>query len=124
MRTGTQFSGQSPGNLSQGVGSANETTEREVDRVRVIVIGAGAAGLATAACLLRRGIRPVVLDRGESVGRTGRALAGCACTPPASSHTCRATDCPRRPDGGFPETTWSDTSRPTRRTTGSKSGSA
>ena len=41
-----------------------------VETEQVVVIGAGAAGLATAACLLRRGIRPVVLDRGEMVGQT------------------------------------------------------
>jgi putative flavoprotein involved in K+ transport len=38
--------------------------------MQVVVIGAGAAGLATAACLQRRGIRPLVLDRGEMVGQT------------------------------------------------------
>jgi len=41
-----------------------------VDTVEVVVVGAGAAGLATAACLLRRGIRPLVLDGGQSVGQT------------------------------------------------------
>lgn len=41
-----------------------------MDSVQVVVIGAGAAGLATAACLQRRGIRPLVLDRGEKVGQT------------------------------------------------------
>lgn len=45
-------------------------TPHAPDEVRVIVIGAGAAGLATAACLLRRGIRPLVVDRGDSVGQT------------------------------------------------------
>ncbi|WP_211298749.1 flavin-containing monooxygenase [Kineococcus rhizosphaerae] len=39
---------------------------REVD---VVVLGAGAAGLATAACLRRRGLDPVVLDRGDHVGQ-------------------------------------------------------
>lgn len=38
--------------------------------VPVLVIGAGAAGLATAACLLRRGIRPTVVDRGTTLGQT------------------------------------------------------
>ena len=38
--------------------------------MEVVIIGAGAAGLATAACLLRRGIRPLVLDRGDMVGQT------------------------------------------------------
>ena len=41
-----------------------------MDEVQVVVIGAGAAGLATAACLLRRGVRPLVLDRGDVLGQT------------------------------------------------------
>jgi cation diffusion facilitator CzcD-associated flavoprotein CzcO len=41
-----------------------------MDSVQVVVIGAGAAGLATAACLQRRGIKPLVLDRGTTVGQT------------------------------------------------------
>ncbi len=36
----------------------------------VVIVGAGAAGLATAASLARRGIRPVVLDRGARVGQS------------------------------------------------------
>lgn len=39
----------------------------------VLVVGAGAAGLATAACLLRRGRRPLVIDRGDGVGDVWRA---------------------------------------------------
>jgi putative flavoprotein involved in K+ transport len=39
----------------------------------VLVVGAGPAGLATAACLKRRGVRSVVLDRGERVGDSWRA---------------------------------------------------
>jgi cation diffusion facilitator CzcD-associated flavoprotein CzcO len=38
----------------------------------VLVIGAGPAGLATAACLLQHGIRPEVLERGEAVGTAWR----------------------------------------------------
>jgi glycine/D-amino acid oxidase-like deaminating enzyme len=39
----------------------------------VLVVGAGPAGLAVAACLLGRGIDTLVLDRGESVGETWRS---------------------------------------------------
>lgn len=42
-----------------------------VDRP-VVVIGAGPAGLAVAACLRRRGIGGVVLERGDDVGRSWR----------------------------------------------------
>lgn len=38
----------------------------------VLVIGAGPAGLAVAACLLRRGIDTAVVDRGEAVGESWR----------------------------------------------------
>lgn len=35
---------------------------------KVLVIGAGPAGLAVAACLKRRGVEPLVVDRGKGVG--------------------------------------------------------
>lgn len=38
----------------------------------VVVVGAGASGLSAAACLVRRGRRPVVLHRDERVGATWR----------------------------------------------------
>jgi cation diffusion facilitator CzcD-associated flavoprotein CzcO len=38
----------------------------------VLVVGAGAAGLATAACLQRRGVSPLVVDRGAAVGDSWR----------------------------------------------------
>ncbi|HYI51970.1 MAG TPA: NAD(P)/FAD-dependent oxidoreductase [Microbacterium sp.] len=39
----------------------------------VLVIGAGPAGLAVAACLRRRGVESVVVDRGEAVGDSWRS---------------------------------------------------
>jgi putative flavoprotein involved in K+ transport len=39
----------------------------------VLVVGAGPAGLAVAACLRRRGIEPLVVDRGSAVGDSWRA---------------------------------------------------
>ena len=37
----------------------------------VAVIGAGPVGLAAAAHLLERGIRPIVLEDGDSIGHSG-----------------------------------------------------
>lgn len=39
----------------------------------VLIVGAGPAGLAAAACLRRRGVETVVVDRGAAVGDTWRA---------------------------------------------------
>jgi cation diffusion facilitator CzcD-associated flavoprotein CzcO len=39
-----------------------------LDRERVIVVGAGPAGLAAAACLKSRGVDPLVIDRAAQVG--------------------------------------------------------
>ena len=41
----------------------------------VLVVGAGPAGLAVAACLLRRGIDTLVVDRGGFTGRSGTGPA-------------------------------------------------
>jgi NADPH-dependent 2,4-dienoyl-CoA reductase/sulfur reductase-like enzyme len=43
---------------------------------RVLVIGAGPAGLATAASLLERGIRPEVIERGNLVGQSWHGQYG------------------------------------------------
>jgi putative flavoprotein involved in K+ transport len=42
------------------------------EEAEVVVVGAGASGLSAAACLARRGRRPVVLHRDERVGATWR----------------------------------------------------
>lgn len=39
---------------------------------KAVIIGAGPAGLAVAACLIRSGIHPVVLEQAESVGASWR----------------------------------------------------
>jgi putative flavoprotein involved in K+ transport len=44
----------------------------ERERRPVVVIGAGPAGLAVAACLRRRGIGGTILERGEGVGQSWR----------------------------------------------------
>jgi cation diffusion facilitator CzcD-associated flavoprotein CzcO len=44
------------------------------DKADVIIVGAGAAGLATGACLKRQGIASVILEAGEAPGVTWRAL--------------------------------------------------
>ena len=51
----------------------------------VAAIGAGPVGLAAAAHLVSRGIRPVVLERGDAVGASVRewahlGQAGCGCS--------------------------------------------
>src|SRR5882672_3799954 len=41
-------------------------------RMQVIVVGAGAGGLSTAAALRRRGVPAIVLERGQAVGTAWR----------------------------------------------------
>lgn len=43
-----------------------------VPTIEALIIGAGPAGLATAACLLRRGITPVVLEQADAPGHAWR----------------------------------------------------
>jgi len=43
-----------------------------VEKVPVVIVGAGPAGLATAACLKRRGVEAVVLEAGPAVGVSWR----------------------------------------------------
>jgi putative flavoprotein involved in K+ transport len=45
-----------------------------VDQEQVVVAGAGAAGLAAAAMLKRRGVEPLVLERTDQVASSWRAL--------------------------------------------------
>src|SRR5262245_6972520 len=42
------------------------------DWLPALVVGAGPAGLATAACLKRRGVEPLVLEAGASLGNSWR----------------------------------------------------
>lgn len=43
-----------------------------VQRARAVIVGGGPAGIATAACLRRRGLDPVVLEKGETVAPAWR----------------------------------------------------
>lgn len=45
------------------------------DRLRVLVVGAGVAGLSVAALLRRRGLHPVLIERGEQGAPAGYMLA-------------------------------------------------
>src|SRR5690348_13735841 len=47
---------------------ANVCRREATMEANVLVIGAGPAGLAVAACLKRRGVEPLVVDRGNGVG--------------------------------------------------------
>ena len=58
-------------------GSADAAKPPEVREATVIVVGAGPAGLGTAALLEKCGIDVVVLERGE-VGQTFKAWCVCA----------------------------------------------
>lgn len=51
--------------------SENENTAAEI-RTRAVIVGAGPAGLATAACLTRAGVDHVLLDRAPQVGASWR----------------------------------------------------
>jgi cation diffusion facilitator CzcD-associated flavoprotein CzcO len=59
-------------------------------RTRVVVVGSGFAGIATAVRLLERGTRDVVvLERGDDVGGTWRdnTYPGCACDVPSHMYS-------------------------------------
>src|SRR5688572_18732784 len=58
-------------------GRLSITSEHRPDRVAdVVVVGAGVAGLSVAHRALARGLRTVVVDRGEPGGATTRVAAG------------------------------------------------
>ena len=52
--------------------AGNESTAARVAPVPALIVGAGPAGLAAAACLKQRGIDAVVLDAGTAVGSSWR----------------------------------------------------
>ncbi|MPY98652.1 MAG: SidA/IucD/PvdA family monooxygenase [Actinophytocola sp.] len=52
--------------------SAKEFAVTEADRHQVAIIGAGPAGLAAAAALRAKGVRPTVFERGDDVGSSWR----------------------------------------------------
>jgi len=64
----------------------------------VAIIGAGPVGLAAAAHVLARGLRPIVLEAGDKVGPAVRQLG--------SRSTVLAVGIQHRPRGGAPA--WAD----------------
>ena len=52
--------------------AGNDSTEARVAPVPALIVGAGPAGLAAAACLKQRGIDALVLDAGTAVGASWR----------------------------------------------------
>jgi 2-polyprenyl-6-methoxyphenol hydroxylase-like FAD-dependent oxidoreductase len=57
----------------------------------VLIVGAGPAGLASAACLKQRGIEPLVLEAAHRWRiRGGIITTGCACTRSNSTRICPA----------------------------------
>src|SRR5699024_12509072 len=66
------------------------------DQLPVIIIGAGPVGLAAAAHVLERGLTPVVLVAGASVGAARGQLGHTRFCPPREydidDHACRLTD--------------------------------
>ena len=67
----------------------------------VVVIGAGPAGLATAAALSRLGVEALVVDRGEQVGTSWRGhMTASTCTRRVGSRICPVCRSRRKRDGG------------------------
>jgi cation diffusion facilitator CzcD-associated flavoprotein CzcO len=67
-----------------------DTVRALPERARVVVVGSGAAGIATAVRLLERGEGDlVVLERGDDVGGTWRdnTYPGCACDVPSAMYS-------------------------------------
>ena len=92
----------------------------------VLVVGAGPAGLAVAACLRRRGVDVLwswtAARRSATPG--GPATTGCTCTLPASSRRSPACASRAGSAGGWPRTTSPPTSAAMRATTASRRASA
>lgn len=51
---------------------SDDSTRAPADWLPVLIVGAGPAGLASAACLKRRGVDPLVLEAGPSLGNSWR----------------------------------------------------
>ena len=70
------------------------------DELPVVVIGAGPSGLAAAAHLLDRGLKPLVLEAGPSAGAAVASGITCGCSPAGGSwSTRRRRSCWPRPAG-------------------------
>ena len=92
----------------------------------VLVVGAGPAGLAVAACLRQQGVEPRRRRprRRRSASRGDGATSGCTCTRRGCSRPCPGCASRARSADGCRRTTWPSTCAGTPSTTGSSRGSA
>jgi cation diffusion facilitator CzcD-associated flavoprotein CzcO len=84
---------------TNSAGAPPDTEASTAEHHRVVIVGAGFAGIGAAIELKRRGVDLVVLERSTDVGGTWRenTYPGCRCDVPASLYSLSAV----------PDTRWS-----------------